>query len=75
MNSLINFKISLQITLSANCFIIDLTLLETFPVTDTKIYVSVVAPSIPRKPKLLEQLKPGLKRAVSWNKYQSKLSI
>ena len=75
MNSLINFKLSLQITLSANCFIIDLTLLETFPVTDIKIYISVVAPSIPRKPKLLEQLKSGLKRAVSWNKYQSKVSI
>ena len=44
----------------------------TFAITDKKLYVSVVTLSTKGNAKLLHQLKPGLKRAPNWNKYQSK---
>ena len=37
---------------------------------DIKLYVSVVTLSTPDNSKLLQQLKSGLKRTISWNKYQ-----
>ena len=42
--------------------------------TDAKLYVPVVTLSTQDNAKLLEQLKPGFKRTVKWNKYQSKVS-
>ena len=39
----------------------------------TKLYVPVI--STPDNAKLLEQLKPGFKRTINWNKYQSNVSI
>ena len=45
-----------------------------FLITDAKLYVPVVTLSIQDMTKLLEQLKSGFKRAISWNKYQSKIS-
>ena len=47
----------------------------TFPITDTKLYFEVVTLSTQNNSKLLEQLKSGFKRPISWNKYQSKESI
>ena len=44
-----------------------------FLITDAKLYVPVVTLSIQDMTKLLEQLKSGFKRAISWNKYQSKI--
>ena len=41
---------------------------ETFKITDTKLYVPVVALSIQDDNKLLEQLKTGFKRTIKWNK-------
>ena len=44
----------------------------TFTITDTNLYVPVVTLSTQDNTKLLQQLKSGFKRAVSWNKYLSK---
>ena len=42
-----------------------------FTITDTKLYVPVVTISTQDNAKLLQQLKPGFKRTLNWNKYQS----
>ena len=39
-----------------------------FQITDTKLYVPVVTLSKKDSTKLLEQLKSGFKRTVTWNK-------
>ena len=44
---------------------------EGFAITDTKLYVPVVTLSTQDNAKLLQQLKPGFKRTINWNKYQS----
>ena len=44
----------------------------TFEITDTKLYVPVVTLSTQDNSKLLQQLKRGFKRLISWNKYLSK---
>ena len=44
-----------------------------FKITDTKLYVPVVTLSIQDSAKLLQQLKSGFKRAINWNKYQTKV--
>ena len=41
-----------------------------FEITDTKLYVPVVTLSKEDNIKLLEQLKPGFKRTIKWNKYR-----
>ena len=46
----------------------------TFKITDTKLYVPVITLSIQDDIKLLEQLKTGFKRTVTWNKYRSEMS-
>ena len=45
-----------------------------FKIADTKIYVPVVMLSIQDNAKLLQKLKPGFKRKINWNKYQTKVS-
>ena len=42
--------------------------------TDRKLYVSVVTLSAENDYKLLEQLKTGFKRTITWNKYRSEMS-
>ena len=44
---------------------------ETFTITNAKIYVPVVTLSTQDNTKLLVQLRPGLKKTIKWNKYQS----
>ena len=44
-----------------------------FTITDIKLYVPVATLSPQNNTKLLQQLKPGFKRTVNWNKYQSNL--
>ena len=44
----------------------------TFEITDTKLYVPVVTLSTQDNSRLLQQLKPGFKTVISWNKYLSK---
>ena len=73
--SLINYEINLILTWSANCVIVYTDAANqnaTFEITDTKLYVPVVALSIPDNTKLLEQLDSGFKREANWNRYLSK---
>ena len=46
----------------------------TFPKTDAKLYIAIVALSTQDNSTLLEQLKSGFKRTINWNKYLSKVS-
>ena len=56
------------------CVISSATGEAKFKITDTKIYVPVVMISIQDNAKLLQKLKPGFKRKINWNKYQTKVS-
>ena len=44
----------------------------TFPITNTELYAPVVTWSNDDNAKLLQQLKSGFKRTISWNKYETK---
>ena len=46
-----------------------------FQITDTKLYVPVVTLSTENDKNLLEQLKSGFKRAITWNKYRAQMTI
>ena len=71
---LINCEIDLILTWSANCVIVYIVADQnaTFEITDTKLHVPVVPLSTQDNSKLLQQLKSGFKRIISWNKYLSK---
>ena len=72
---LINFEINLILTWSANCVVFSNAVVNqgpTFAITNTKLYVPVVTLLAQNNVKLLRQLKSGFKRAINWNKYQSK---
>ena len=76
--SLINFKINLFLTWSANCFIIPNPVINQVPkfaLTDTKLYVLIVTLSTQDKVKLLQQWKLNFRRTTNWNKYQLKVTI
>ena len=45
-----------------------------FKITKCKLYVPVVTLSAEEDHKLLDQLKPGFKRTIKWNKYMSQMS-
>ena len=68
---LINCEINLILTWSANCVIVYIAADQnaTFEITDTKLYVPEVPLSTQDNSKLLQQLKSGFKRTISWNKY------
>ena len=66
---LINCEISLILTCVKMCKA------TTFAITDTKLYVAVIALSTQDNVKLLQQLKSGFKWTFDWNKYQSKLTV
>ena len=67
---LINCEIDHILTWSANCVISNAAANQTttFAITDTKLYVPVVTLSSDDNLKLLEQLKSGFKRIITWNK-------
>ena len=46
-----------------------------FAITYTKRYVPVVTLSTQDNSRLLEQLKSGFKRTISWNKYDQRRSV
>ena len=50
-------------------------LLLILQVTETKLYVPVVTLSTKDNEKLLQQLKSGFKKTISWNKYESSIKI
>ena len=71
----INCEINLILTWSKNCVIVSTNVANqnaTFEITDTKLYAPVVTLSTQGNSKLLQQLKSGFKRIISWNKYLSK---
>ena len=47
------------------------TIGATFQINNTRLYVPVFNLSINDRIKFLENVKQGLKRAISWNKYRS----
>ena len=46
-----------------------------FEITDTKLHVPIVTLSTQDNAKLLQKLKEGFKKSISWKKYQSKVTI
>ena len=68
---LINCEINLILTWSTTCVIVSTNVANQnskLEVIDTKLYVPVVTLSIQDNSKLLQQLKSGFKRVISWNK-------
>ena len=70
---LINRKVNLILIWSRDCVITNSTGAETYAITETKLYVPVVTLSTQDNTKLLQQLKSGFKRTISWNKYESNI--
>ena len=70
---LINCEINLILTWSKDCVITDSTGEGKFAITETKLYVPVVTLSTKDNEKLLQQLKSGFKKTISWNKYESSI--
>ena len=67
--------INLILTWYANCVIVYNDAANqgaTFAMIETKLYVPLVTLSTQDNAKLLQQLKSGFKRTISWNKYLSK---
>ena len=69
---LINCEVNLILTWSSTCVITNSNGAGTFAITDTKLYVPVVTLSTRENSKFFQQLKPGFKRVINWNKYLSK---
>ena len=72
---LINCEANLIFACSRNCVIVssnDANQDATFAMSDTKLYVPVVTLLTQDNAKLLQQLKPGFKRVIYWNKFLSK---
>ena len=72
---LINCDINIILTLPENSVIIFTDVANQnakFAISDTKLYVPVVTLSTQDNSKLLQQMKSGFKRVISWNKYLSK---
>ena len=73
---LINCETTLDLNWTEKCVIVVTNLAvpaTAFSITNTKLYVSVVALSAQHNAKLLQQLKSSFKRAINWNnKYQTK---
>ena len=75
---LINCEINLILTWSNRYVIIDNPIDNqepTYTITDRKFYVPVVTLSTQDDAKLLEQLKPGFKEAIKWNRYEPKTTV
>ena len=71
---LINWEVNLILTWSKDCVITNSTGEGKFAITETKLYVPVVTLSTKDNEKLLQQLKSGFKKTISWNKYESNIT-
>ena len=71
---LINCEVNLTLTWSKDCVITNSTGEGKFAITETKLYVPVVTLSTKDNEKLLQQLKSGFKKTISWNKYESSIN-
>ena len=65
--------INLKLTWSKDCVITNSTGEGKFAIAETKVYVPVVTLSTKDNEKLLQQLKSGLKKTISWNEYESSI--
>ena len=72
---LINFEVNPILAWSPTCVITNSTGAGTFRITNTSLYVSVVTLLTQENCKLLQNLKYGFKRKISWNKYLSNPEI
>ena len=75
---LTNCEINLFLNWSVNCFIMAGAIdgqVPTFTITDVKLYVPVATLSSQDNSNLLQQLKPGFKTAINWNKYHTKVTL
>ena len=70
---LINCEVNLILAWSKDCVITNSTGEGKFVITETKLYVPVVTLSTKDNAKLLQQLKCGFKKPISWNKYESSI--
>ena len=70
---LINCEVNLIMTWSKDCVITNSTGEGKFAITETNLYVPVVTLSTKDNEKLLQQLKSGFKKTISWNKYESSI--
>ena len=70
---LINCEVNLILTWFKDCVITNSTGEGKFAITETKLYVPVVTLSTKDNEKLLQQLKSGFKKTISWNKYESSI--
>ena len=70
---LINCEVNLELTWSKDCVITNSTGAGKFQITETNLYVPVVTLSTQDNVKLLQQLKSGFKRIITWNKYESNI--
>ena len=70
---LINCEVNLILAWSKDCVITNSTGEGMFTITETKLYVPVVTLSTKDNEKLLQQLKSGFKKTISWNKYESRI--
>ena len=70
---LINCEVNLILTWSKDCVNTNSTGEGKFAITETQLYVPVVTLSTKDNEKLLQQLKSGFKKTISWNKYESSI--
>ena len=70
---LINCEVNLILTWSPTCLIYFATGEVKFKITETKLNVPVVTLSTQDNAKLLQWLKSGFKRTISWYKYESNI--
>ena len=64
---LINCEVNLILTWPKDCVITNSTAAGKFEVTETRLYIPVVALSTQDNAKLLQHLKSGFKRTINWN--------
>ena len=70
---LINCEVNLILTWYKACVITNSTGEGKFAITETKLHVPVVLLSTKNNDKLLQQLKSGFKKTITWNKYESSI--
>ena len=70
---LVNCEVNLILKCSKDCVITNSTGKRKFKITETKLYVPAVTLSTQDNAKLLQQLKPGFKRKINWDNYESNI--
>ena len=74
--TLVNCELELDLSWIKDCILIqhhNHITGATFQINNAKLYALVVTLSINDNTKFLENIKPGFKRTISWNKYRSEI--